>query len=87
MAFEKSIDTNAGVPAVYWKIVRVKLDKKNNSYYVKIEGYATNSATNAIDFKEYKFDYLGSHIGDKDVETYLYEKLKLHPDWVDALDV
>lgn len=47
MALEKAIDTGFGVPAVYWRIVRVDVDLKARTIWVNLEGYASQEMREA----------------------------------------
>lgn len=91
MAFQKTFITKSGVNATYWKICVACLDKVTNKYSVRLCGYPTKAESDngkeSLGFKKYSFPYAGTLIGEKNVETFLYEKLKLHPDWVDAIEV
>ena len=47
MALSKSIDTDSGVAAVYWRIVRVDVDLKVRTIWFVIDGYVSHQAREA----------------------------------------
>ena len=47
MALIKSIDTAEGVPAVYWRIVRVDADVNARAIWFVLDGYVSREAREA----------------------------------------
>lgn len=47
MALSKLIDADTGVPAVYWRIVRVDADLKVRAVWFVVDGYISQQAREA----------------------------------------
>jgi hypothetical protein len=44
MALEKSIDTEYGIPAIYWTIASIKIDRVNICADIEISGFPSKEA-------------------------------------------
>lgn len=101
MALQKQKDTQFGIKANYWKIVKTNIDwhnKKANIIMVGFENKASRQANNAP-LSQTNFEYEGTvEIGDKvlvpfpflpedNIVAKSYELIKQTKDFAGALDV
>jgi NADPH-dependent curcumin reductase CurA len=102
MALQKSIDTQFGIPATYWKVVKTDFDYLNKSGTIILCGYISEQArqeqkrhTAVRNYKliSEKFDtyFTPSAINPQDMNqvknSYLYIKELENSEFLDAIDV
>ena len=102
MALQKSIDTNFGIPATYWRVIKTELDYLNSQGTVLLSGYISEQSRqenkqhlavrhfriNSNDFNTY---FVPDVINPLDINqvknSYLYIKNLENSEFADAIDV
>lgn len=92
MALQKSIDTQSGVSATYWRITNIVYDMLTRSIYLNLSGYFSQETRQENKDSLRTNFYIVSVAADKTFEDYtrafLYDYLKsIDSSFTDALDV
>jgi hypothetical protein len=88
MAFEKSIETDFGVTASYWRLVAVQHDIASGNGAIVLAGYADKAAREAAKkpMATHTLNYINAEYGADDDRAAVYQKLKANAPWLDATD-
>ena len=92
MALQKTVSTQYGINATYWKIVRMEIDWLNSKCFCRVSGWKDDASRlipdEALDHRVYDWsgtDFTFGHVLNNTVEA--YGKLKILTEWEGAIDV
>ena len=92
MALQKTVSTQYGINATYWKIVRMEIDWLNSKCFCRVSGWKDNASRlvpdEALDHRVYDWsgdDFNFSHTFNN--TEIAYDKMRVMEEWGGATNV